>query len=430
MNKYAAQYENECYALGCLLHDTSLLDETTLLPSHFLDPYNKELFKLMKQMKEGGENPSVLSISQLGDTTLMKIGGSEWLNNLVGSVPSLSIFEKYQQHILDYHVIQKANEIANQFLDVSKERHYIKDLQEFLEDVTRLEVSTVRKNDSFKELLAERSLQHYSSPAKGLSGVNTGFMNINFFTDGWQPSDLIIVAARPSMGKTALVLNSILEGCKKDDIYATFFSIEMSKGQLVDRLIAMQGGINLKKMRNPNKTFTPEDWENYTKACGALEKLPLDIRDEYTVPTIRAAIKRNMKEHPGKKHVVAIDFLTLIQHQNSSGNSHKDLSDIIKDLKQICKDLNIPMVVLAQLNRGVEARQDKRPNMSDIGESGTIEQIADLIAFLYRDEYYNPETETPGITELIIAKNRNGSTGTVKLKFIKQTNVFKDVIMQ
>lgn len=429
MNKYAVQYENECYALGCFLNDSSLLDETTLLPAHFLDPNNKELFNLMKRMKESGENPDILSISQLGDSTLGRVGGRDNLFTLLQSVPSYHAFDSYQQRIKDFHVIQSAVNISKEFLDTSVERHHIKDLQKFLESVTQLEVSTVRKNASFKELLIERSQKHYDSPTKGLSGVNTGFLNINMFTDGWQPSDLIIVAARPSMGKTALVLNSILEGCKKDDIFATFFSIEMSKGQLVDRLIAMQAGINLKKMRNPNKTFIDNEWDKYTDALSTLQNLPLDIRDEYTVPTIRAAIKRNMKDYPDKKHVVAIDFLTLIHHLNPSGNSHKDLSDIIRELKQICKDLDIPMVVLAQLNRGVESRQDKRPNMSDIGESGTIEQIADLIAFLYRDEYYNPDTETPGITELIIAKNRNGSTGTIKLKFIKETNVFRDVIM-
>lgn len=429
MNKYAVQYENECYALGCFLNDASLLDETTLLPTHFLDPYNKELFKLMKEIKTSGENPDILTISQLGESTLAKVGGRDQLFTLMQRVPSFNAFETYQQKIIDFHVINSAVNISKEFLDTSKERHHIKDLQNFLNEVTKLEVSTVRKNESFKELLVERSQKHYNSPTKGLSGVHTGFLNINLFTDGWQPSDLIIVAARPSMGKTALVLNSILEGCKKDDIYATFFSIEMSKGQLVDRLIAMQGGINLKKMRNPNKTFVDDEWKRYTDALSVLQNLPLDIRDEYTVPTIRAAIKRNMKEYPDKKHVVAIDFLTLIHHLNPSGNNHKDLSDIIRELKQICKDLDIPMIVLAQLNRGVEARQDKRPNMSDIGESGTIEQIADLIAFLYRDEYYNPDTDTPGITELIIAKNRNGNTGTIKLKFFKETNVFRDVVM-
>jgi replicative DNA helicase len=429
MNKYAVQYENECYALGCFLNDQSLLEETILLQHHFLDTHNKELFALMKKMKSEGEDVNVLSIAQLGESTLMLVGGMKHISELVNSVPSFNAFESYQQKILDFHTIEKANTIAKQFLDHTVERHHIKDLQTFLDDVTKLEVSTSRKSESFKELLFQRSQQHYDSPAKGLSGVHTGFLNINAFTDGWQPSDLIIVAARPSMGKTALVLNSILEGCKNDSIFATFFSIEMSKGQLVDRLIAMQGGINLKKMRNPNKTFVQDEWDRYTASVGSLGDLPLDIRDDYTVPAMRAALKRNIKAHPNRKHVAAIDFLTLVKHTNPSGNSHKDVTDIIQDIKQMAKDLNIPVIVLAQLNRQVEQRQDKRPTMSDIRESGSIEQIADLITFLYRDEYYNPETEQKGITELIVAKNRNGSTGTIKLMFLKQSNVFKDVVM-
>lgn len=433
MNKYAVQYDSECYALGCMINDATLLDETTLLPEHFIDPQNKALFNLMKKMKKEGEEVSIITLSHLGQSELMKFGGLDNVIKLLKTVPSYHGFEGYQKKVKDYHAVEKATSIAKKFLDITTERHHVKDLQEFIEETTKLEVSTVRKNESFKELLLERSQHHYNTPEKGLSGVHTGFMNINFFTDGWQPSDLIIVAGRPSMGKTALVLNSILEGCKKDKIFATFFSIEMSKGQLVDRFIAMQAGINLKKMRNPNKTFTKDkngDWDRYTEAVGLLEHLPLDIRDEYTVPQIRAAIKRNMKEYPDKKHIAAIDFLTLIKHTDPSGNSHKDLSDIIREIKQVCKDLNVPIIVLAQLNRGVESRQDKRPNMSDIGESGTIEQIADVIGFLYRDEYYNPQTEQPGVTELIIAKNRQGSTGVIKLKFLKETNVFRDVVMQ
>jgi replicative DNA helicase len=427
LNKYAIQYENECFALGCFIKDPSLLDETLLTDKHFLDPNNKELFKILNNMNKNGDPINEVFLSQLTDSEMMKIGGFGHIEEIINSVPSYNAYESYQKSILAYHVVNEGQSIAKEFMNATKEKHDIRELQKFLNDVSKLETATVQKTASFKELLLERSKQHYDSPMKGLSGVNTGFMNINRLTDGWQKSDLIIVGARPSMGKTALVLNSLSQSCKKDDVFATFFSIEMSKGQIIDRFIANEGRINLMKMRNPNKTFTDEEWDRYTKAMTVLEKMPLDIRDEYTVPAIRSALRRNIKENPDKKHVAAIDFFTLIKHLEPSGNTHSDLSDIIKDLKQICKDLNIPMIVLAQLSRGVEQRQDKRPVMSDIGESGTVEQIADVISFLYRDEYYNPQTETPGITELIIAKNRNGSTGTVKLKFEKTTNTFNDV---
>jgi replicative DNA helicase len=430
MNKYALQYENECHVLGCILSDPSLIEETFLLPHHFLDPHNKELFKTIKELHEKGQTPNVIALAQLGETKTMSFGGMEHIHSILNGVPSLSLFEQYQQSIIDFHNVAKAQDIAKKFLDISNERHNVTDLQKFLNDITTLEISTLRKNESFKELLVQRSQYHFNTPTKGLSGVNTGFLNINNFTDGWQNSDLIIIAARPSVGKTALVLNSLLHACKKDNVFGTFFSIEMAKGQVVDRLIALEGGINLMKMRNPNKTFTEEEWKRYNKAVGVLGDLSLDIRDEYTVPTIRAAIKRNMKEHPDKKHIAAIDFLTLIKPINPSGNTHVDVTNIIQDLKNTAKDLNIPIIVLAQLNRGVEQRSEKRPIMSDIRESGSIEQIADLIAFLYRDEYYNHDTEQKGITEFIIAKNRNGSTGTVLLKFVKETNRFYDVVNQ
>jgi replicative DNA helicase len=429
LNKFAFHYENECFALGCILNDPSLLEETSLQINHFLEPQNKELFRVLKQLKKDSEEVSVISLAQLGDSQLMKFGGIDYIYKITQSVPSYSIFEQYQQKIIDFHTVQKATGIVQNFLEASKERHHMKDLQELLNEVTKLEVDTVKRKETFKELLASRMEYHYNTPKKGLSGANTGFLNVNMFTDGWQPSDLIIIGARPSMGKTALVLNSLLNGCKKDDIFATFFSIEMAKGQVIDRLIAVEANINLMKMRNPNKTFTDDEWNRYAEAVGRLEKLPMDIRDESTVPTIRAAIKKNMKEHPDKKHVVAIDFLTLIKPINSSGNTHVDITNIIQDLKQVTKDMNIPIIVLAQLNRDVEKRQDKRPGLSDIRESGSVEQIGDLIAFLYRDDYYNDESESNGITELIIAKNRNGSLGTVKLKFIKQTNTFRDVVL-
>jgi replicative DNA helicase len=429
LNKFAFQYENECFALGCILNDPSLLEETTLSPYHFLDTHNKELYKTLLAMKANREDINIISLAQLGESESMKFGGIDHISSITQSVPSYTIFEQYQRNVIDFHTIQKAQGIVQNFMESSKERHHMRDLQQLLNDITVMEIETVRKKESFKEMLAERMNYHYNTPKTGLSGANTGFLNINIFTDGWQPSDLIILGARPSMGKTALVLNSLLNGCKKDNVFGTFFSIEMAKGQVVDRLIAMEAGINLMKMRNPNKTFADDEWTHYTHAVGKLEKLSLDVRDEYTVPTIRAAIKKNLKEHPDKKHVAAIDFLTLIKPLHPSGNVHVDVTNIIQDLKQVAKDMNIPIIVLAQLNRDVEKRQDKRPGMSDIRESGSIEQIADLIAFLYRDDYYNAEAENKGLTELIIAKNRNGSLGTVKLNFQKQTNIFRDVVL-
>ncbi|UYL93933.1 replicative DNA helicase [Geobacillus phage vB_GthS_PK3.5] len=430
MEKLNLAIQNERQLLGCILRDPSLFEEVNLTPDHFIDLKNRELFRAMQELKEQGEVPDMVNLTMLAFSKRMNFGGADYISELHSIVLDVNAFDRYRQNILDYHTVQKAQDMVHQFLENTKEKHDAKELQTLIENITKLEAETVRKQQTFQELLASRMEYHYSTPEKGLSGVDTGFTGLNKFTDGWQPSDLIIIGARPSMGKTALVLNSILNSCKRNDTFGTFFSIEMSKGQIVDRLIAMEGRINLMKMRNPNKTFTDEEWKRYHAAVGVLEKLNMDIRDEYTVPTIRAAIRKNMKQYPDKKHVVAIDFLTLIKPIKDTGNTHKDLTEIIQDLKQTAKDLNVPIIVLAQLNRGVENRQDKRPNMSDIRESGSIEQVADLIAFLYRDDYYNKETEHKGLTEIIITKNRNGDTGTLYMKFVKETNTFYDVVFQ
>lgn len=432
MNKLELQVQNEAMFLGCLLKDHTLIDEARIQPKQFVSLQNREVYKAMLDVKKEGQEISIISLAQLGESRAMKFGGSSYLSDLSNSVPSIHSFNTYQQNIQNFHTVQQAQNFANEFLESTKETYNIKELSKLIKGVTDLEARTVKKNTSFKEKMVSRMDYHYNTPKTGLSGVNTGFMGLNRVTDGWQKSDLIIVAARPSLGKTALVLNSVLEGGKKDsDNFSTIFSIEMAEGQLIDRFIASQGKINLMKMRNPNKTFSESDWDKYSRAVASLENLNIDIRSECTVPEIRAAVRRNIKEHPNKKHVVALDFLTLIKHTNPSGNKHQDVTDIIQDLKQIAKDFNVPFIVIAQLNRAVESRSDKRPNMSDLTESGSIEQIADVIALLYREDYYNKDEENKSaqdIIEINIAKNRQGSTGLVKLKFIKETNTFYDLV--
>ncbi|MGG2988708.1 replicative DNA helicase [Geobacillus stearothermophilus] len=430
MNTWDAQAQVEQLVLASILKDPTLIEETRLRPEHFVDPRHYSLFEIMLETSDRGEKPDMATIIIMYRDRSINFGGVSYLNDLQQTIANPNEFTKYQKWLLDFNTIDRARTITARFMDETKTKADILDMQKMMDELTKLETEVVDDKQTFADLLARRVDYHYNSPATGLSGIDTGFKGLNKFTDGWQPSDLIIIGARPSMGKTALVLNSLLSAAKRNDTFSTFFSIEMSKEQIVDRLIAMEGRINLMKMRNPNKTFTDDEWQRYTAAVGILEKANLDIRDEYTVPDIRAAIRRNMKKHPDKQHVVAIDFLTLIRPVKDTGNTHKDLTTIIQDLKQTAKDLNVPIIVLAQLNRAVEQRADKRPTMADLRESGSIEQIADLIAFLYREDYYNRDAEQTGITEIIVAKNRNGDTGTILMKFVKETNTFYDVVYQ
>lgn len=429
MNKYEVAMQNEGMFLGCILSDPTLLDESVLSPEQLSYPPHREIYKDMMELSKEGKEISVFGLAQLGESRTMQYGGMDYLNDLIQSVPSIHGFKTYQQSIVNFHTVHKAQQAVNNFMESTREVHDIKELSKLIRNVTELEGLTVSNSLTFKQKLLERVQQHFESPESGLSGVNTGYGNLNKMTDGWQKTDLIIVAARPSVGKTAFVLNSLLNGLKKEkDMFATFFSIEMADGPVIDRLIASEAKINLMKMRNPNKSFTPEEWNRHSMAVGLIENLNFDIKRENTVPEIRAAIRRNIKEHPDKKHIVAIDFLTLIKHISPSGNNHQDVSDIVRDLKGIAVEFNIPMIVISQLNRGVEIRQDKRPNMSDLTESGTIEQIADVVALMYREDYYDKDKkENNNVVEINFAKNRQGIVDRVKMRFQKETNTFYDI---
>ncbi|RVT56432.1 replicative DNA helicase [Niallia taxi] len=429
MNKYELAIEIEQYFLGSILLDGSLMEETNLTPEHFIEAPNRELFRTMQELRKAGEEVNLINLTRLGTSKTKVFGGRKKLSQLAAAVPSVSAFKKYEKSIIEFHSVQSAIKFANDFLRDTQDSNKIQQLSSFIQNINKLEGDTVAESLDFKQKLTKRMQEHSKTPQKGMSGTDTGFLNLNRITDGWQSGDLIILGARPSMGKTAFALNSALEGSKKSEVYATIFSIEMKEEAIIDRLIATEGNINVMKMRNPNRHFNDKDWENYTKATGTLAKLNIDIRpEENNVPNMRAVVRRNIKNHPDKKHVVVIDFLTLIKSVEKKQSRHSEVEDIVLDLKQMAKDLNVPVIVIAQLSRDVERRDNKRPVLSDLRESGSIEQTADLVIFLYRDEYYNPDTKTPGVTELLIAKNRNGKVGTLNMRFAKETNTFYEYI--
>jgi replicative DNA helicase len=426
MNKIELAIQNEQFFLGAILKDGTLIEESRLREEHFINISHRDLYRVMLDLKNSGKDISVIAIAHLGESKTMQFGGTRYLGKLMNSVPSVNAFKSYESRILQYWTIEEGQTYCNEFLEKTKETFNTDDLQELIQKVNRLESQTVTKGRNFKELLYERYQHHEETPESGLSGTDTGFMKLNAITDGWQASDLVIIGARPSMGKTAFILNSMLNAAEKPDVMTTFFSIEMAEGQIIDRLLASKGRINLMKMRNPNKHFQDDERNRYAKAMGELENLNMDVRSESTVPEIRAVIRRNVKNNPDKKHAVFIDFLTLIKAINQRQNRHNEVEEIVQDLKQIAKDLNIPVIVLSQLSRALEQRQDKRPMMSDLRESGAIEQTADMVLFLYRDDYYNKDA-VEGLTEIGIAKSRNGKIGVVDMKFIKETNTFREM---
>lgn len=422
-------YELEGNLLGCLLKDYSLIDELVLTEAHFTSLRNREWFKLINEFHNNGKQLDLISVKTIENIKLDEIGGIKYMIDMGESVPSVHSFATYQQSILDFHNISKAKDISVDFLNNVSQFANKDQLLSFMEQVSRLEISTVNGKESFKSRVSKRISEHMDSPLEGYSGVNTGFESLNKLTDGWKKKDLIVIGARPSMGKTAFGLATLWQGSQRDkDIMSTFISAEMSDGGIIDRLIAQAGEINLAKLRNVNK-YLKNDMElkRYWHTVGILEKCSFEVYEEATVPAIRARMRKRIKEYPNKKHICCIDFLTQLRPVHPTGNSNYDYGNMVLDIKQMAKDLDIPVILLAQLNRQNESRQDKRPTMSDIRDTGTVEQAGDIIAFLHREDYYHRDQEPDNITEFIIAKNRQGRTGVLKFDTDLTVQTFKDL---
>ncbi|MGL5657853.1 MAG: replicative DNA helicase, partial [Cetobacterium sp.] len=261
---------------------------------------------------------------------------------------------------------------------------------------------------------------------KGVTtGISSGFKHFDEMTSGFHPSDLVILAARPSMGKTAFALNLALNAAMKAEKGVLVFSLEMSSSQLLQRLLAIEAGIGLQKIRNG--FLGEDDWGKLGIASGKLANAEINIADVPNVNVLEIrSIARRLKA-AGKLDMILIDYLQLIKGTSGkSDNRQQEISDISRSLKGIARELDIPIIALSQLSRAPEQRADRRPMLSDLRESGAIEQDADMVVFLYRDDYYNDESEQKGITEVIIGKQRNGPVGTVNLKFFHEITKFGD----
>jgi replicative DNA helicase len=261
-----------------------------------------------------------------------------------------------------------------------------------------------------------------------LTGVPTFFAELDRMTAGWQPSDLIIIAARPSMGKTALVLNMAQNAAVRANVPVAVFSLEMSKEQLVQRMLCSEAMVDQQRVRTGDLLDT--DWPKLTRAVGPLSEASIFIDDTVGISLAELRSKaRRLKMEQGLGLIV-IDYLQLMTVGRKSESRQQEVAQISRGLKGIARELSVPVIALSQLNRGVEQRQDKRPIMSDLLESGAIEADADVISFIYRDEYYNPESDKKGIAEIIIAKHRNGPVGAVELGYLKEFTKFVNLDRQ
>jgi replicative DNA helicase len=410
--------------LSCLLKKGDLIKEIALTENHFEFVPNKKIYQAMQQLDEKNIPIDIVSVTTEIGQDILFIGGTNYLSDLYSISTDEDHIKSYEKYVLQEYQIRKTKELMKSLEDIKSPKD-IKKLQQAIAEVNELLDQEQSKDFNLAEVLVQ-IYDDAESIKEGINGIPTGFTDLDNLLDGLSEEELIIIGARPSVGKTAFALNIATNVCKANQ-FVTFFSLEMSDKSLLTRMICSIGDIDSMKMKNPMKRFNDNDWACYTKAQGIVSsfKHNLDICDEsaITVQSIRSRTKKNIRKYPSKRHVVVIDYLTLIR---GSGRKERylEIGEITRNLKRMARDLKVPVILLAQLSRGVEQRQDKRPMLSDLRDSGEIEQDADKILFLYRDDYYDKETENKNIIEVITAKNRNGSVGPVQLAFLKEYNKF------
>jgi replicative DNA helicase len=424
--------EAEQAVLGAVFLDPSALTLASeiLIPEDFYRAAHQKIFHAMLRVADKGEPVDLVTVTaELADTQqLEEVGGVSYLSELADSVPTAANVEYYARIVEEKSVLRRLIRTATSIAQDGYTREDEVDV--LLDEAERkiMEISQRKHSGTFKNI-KDVLVQTYDNiemlhNRKGeVTGIPTGFTELDRMTSGFQRSDFIIVAARPSVGKTAFALNIAQNVATKANENVAIFSLEMSAQQLVMRMLCAEGNINAQNLRTGK--LTPEDWGKLTMAMGSLSNAGIYIDDtpSIRVSDIRAKCRR-LKQENGLGMVV-IDYLQLIQGSGRNReNRQQEVSEISRSLKALARELEVPVIALSQLSRSVEQRQDKRPMMSDIRESGSIEQDADIVAFLYRDDYYNKDSENKNIIEIIIAKQRNGPVGTVQLAFIKEYNKF------
>ncbi|OBZ10303.1 MULTISPECIES: replicative DNA helicase [Bacillales] len=394
---------------------------------------HRQIYEAMVEIAENNQPVDLVTLTaHLQDQHLLEeIGGVSYLAKLANSVPTAANVDYYAQIVEEKSMLRRLIRTATNI--VSDGYANSEDVGVLLGDAEKkiLEISNRRSGSGFisiRDVLMEvfEKVEQLYADKGGTTGIPSGFTDLDRMTAGFQRSDLIIVAARPSVGKTAFALNIAQNVGVRARETVAIFSLEMSAAQLVQRMICAEANVDAQRMRTGH--LEGDDWEKLTMAIGSLSEAQIFIDDTpgITVAEIRAKCRRLKKEKG--LGMILIDYLQLISGRGKAGeNRQQEVSEISRTLKQIARELEVPVIALSQLSRGVEQRQDKRPMMSDLRESGSIEQDADIVSFLYRDDYYDKESEKKDIIEIIIAKQRNGPVGTVELVFLKKYNKFVSI---
>ena len=428
--------EAEESVLGaCFLSKYALQKATeSLLPESFYSEKNAKIFTAMIDLAEEKTPIDLTTITShlKKKNELNEVGGVEYLTEILNFVPTASNVDYYIQNVEETAILRRLIETAN---DIATEGYRTDETVNEILDSSEKKILSIVKNRkssefrSIKDVLlkTQSDLERLSENKSEITGLATGWYDLDRLTTGLHPNEFIIIAARPAMGKTAFALNLATHAAMTQDKSVAGFNLEMSAEQLAMRILSSLGQLEGFKLRTGN--LMNNDWKRINEAVSQLSNTNLVIDDTpgITIGEIRAKCRRLASSEKGLSLVI-IDYLQLISGgKNYGANRQQEVSDISRSLKTLAMELNVPIIALSQLSRSVEGREDKRPLMSDLRESGSIEQDADIVAFLYRDDYYNKEARTEdntSISELIIGKHRNGPTATIELLFKKNTSTF------
>ena len=387
------------------------------------------VFEAMVELNDEGKAVDLITLQErLKEKDLPpEISGMEFVRDLLSAVPTSANVKYYAEIVSEKAMLRKLIKTTE---EISNACYLGKEKTQDILEVTEKKIFDLVQNRGANEFVPIRQvvlnaiekIEMASRTQGNVTGIPTGFIDLDYKMSGFQPSDLILVAARPSMGKTAFVLNIAQYMAFHNHVTAAIFSLEMSKEQLVNRMLSLESKVDSQSIRTGN--LEDEDWAKLIEGANIIgnSNLIIDDKPGISISELRSKCRKYKMEH--NLGVIFIDYLQLMTGSGRSETRQQEISEISRSLKALARELNVPVVALSQLSRAVEQRPDHRPMMSDLRESGAIEQDADVIMFIYRDDYYNKDSENKGIAEIIIAKQRNGPIGTVNLVWLPNYTKF------
>jgi len=427
--------EAEDSVLGAMLISQAAISAVVeeVNSSDFYRQKNGTIYKAALELFARGEPVDAITLADFLDERgeLEEVGGRVRIHELARAVPATSNAAHYARIVRDMATLRGLIDVGGRISTLGWDRPgetaELVDRAEQL--IFELSQSRVTSEFSHIETLLKESFERITALYEAgvdVTGVPSGFKDLDRLTSGFQPGNLIIIAARPSMGKSALGLCMAANLAVRHDTPVALFTLEMSKTEVTQRLMCSEAKVESQRLRNGK--LAVDDWPRLTAACDKLAKAPIYVDDSGSITMMEIRSKaRRLKSREPKLGLIVVDYLQLMTSGTNMENRVQEVSQISRNLKVLARDLDVPILAMSQLSRAVEQRHDKRPILSDLRESGSIEQDADLVAFIYRDEYYNDDSDQQGLAEVILAKHRNGPTDAIKLSFLKRYAKFADL---